>query len=84
MEISPHSRPERHSNDVLVDVGSDITSLTDTAVRKQAEKEWRGPKFPNYATYNQRLTSFANWPRNIFPCREELSAAGFYFTGTYC
>jgi hypothetical protein len=84
MEIRPHSRPERHSNDVFVDVGSDITSLTDTVVRKQAEKEWRGPKFPNYATYNQRLTSFANWPRNIFPSREELSAAGFYFTGTYC
>ncbi|GFG35021.1 hypothetical protein Cfor_08503 [Coptotermes formosanus] len=83
MEIRPHSRPERHSNEVLVDVGSDINTLTETFVRNQAEKEWRGPKFPNYATYKQRLHSFANWPRNTSPSREELSAAGFYYTGKW-
>jgi hypothetical protein len=83
MEIRPHSRPERQSNEVLLDVGSDINTLTETFVRNQAKKEWRGPKFPNYATYKQRLHSFANWPRNT-SSREELSAAGFYYTGTYC
>jgi hypothetical protein len=80
MEVRPHSRPE-NSNDNLLDVGSDINTLTETYVRNQAVKQWRGPKCINYTTYKQRLQSFANWPLSKNPPTEDLSAAGFYYTG---
>ncbi|GFG36290.1 hypothetical protein Cfor_11857, partial [Coptotermes formosanus] len=79
MEFRPHSRPEK-SDDIPPNVGSDINTMTDTYVRHQAGKEWRGPIFMNYTTYKQRLQSFTNWPLGKIPSPEELNAAGFYYT----
>jgi hypothetical protein len=82
MEFRPHSRPEK-SHDIPLDVGSDIHTLTETYVWNQAEKQWRGPKFLNYTTYRQGIQSFTNWPSGKNPSPQALSAAGFYYTGTW-
>jgi hypothetical protein len=80
MEFRPHSRPEK-SDGFPLHVGSDINTLSETYVQNQAEKEWRGPKFLNYTT-DRRLQSFTNWPRGKTSSPQELSAPGFYYTGT--
>ena len=34
-----------------------------------------------FASYEQRLRSFSNWPRHMNQSPKELSLAGFFYTG---
>ncbi|UJZ89032.1 iap-3 [Erannis ankeraria nucleopolyhedrovirus] len=39
------------------------------------------PVHPRYSLVNSRLATFKNWPRSLTQTPEELSEAGFYYTG---
>jgi hypothetical protein len=43
---------------------------------------WNETRFPQYNTYEARLRSYLRWPR-IYPTPENLSAAGFWYTGEF-
>lgn len=43
--------------------------------------ESRGPAYPNFITVEARMRSYANWPLSIKQRPDELSEAGFYYTG---
>ncbi|KAJ8678632.1 hypothetical protein QAD02_014419 [Eretmocerus hayati] len=40
------------------------------------------PDFPDHATYEARLQTFAEWPTSIAQTKEALADAGFFYTGT--
>lgn len=40
------------------------------------------PDFPDYASYEARLQTFADWPTSIAQTKEQLADAGFFYTGT--
>ena len=40
----------------------------------------RRPDFPQYASYETRLQSFALWPTSIVQSKEQLADAGFFYT----
>jgi hypothetical protein len=83
MEFRPHAHPDRgKSDDTPLLVRSDISTLTETYVRDQVQKQWRGLKYFNYTTY-RRLQSFTSWPHGETSSPQELSASGFYNTGTF-
>jgi hypothetical protein len=44
--------------------------------------KWSETKFPDYNTYDARLQTFKSWHR-AKPDLEQLSAAGFIYTGTF-
>ncbi|KAM0732848.1 Apoptosis inhibitor IAP [Formica fusca] len=39
------------------------------------------PKHPEYASYDARLCTFETWPKAMSQTKEELAAAGFFYTG---
>lgn len=39
------------------------------------------PKHPQYTTASSRLASYEIWPRSMKQCPENLTDAGFYYTG---
>lgn len=43
--------------------------------------QYAKPAHPSYSTINNRLATFKNWPRFLTQTPDELSKAGFYYTG---
>lgn len=41
----------------------------------------RGPSYPNYAVYENRLLSFTEWPKSMKQKPKDLAEAGFFYTG---
>ncbi|XP_058067035.1 death-associated inhibitor of apoptosis 1 [Anopheles bellator] len=41
----------------------------------------RRPEYPNYAIEADRLKSFADWPTSMYQKPQQLSDAGFFYTG---
>ncbi|XP_076230544.1 death-associated inhibitor of apoptosis 2 [Nomia melanderi] len=55
----------------------DVTaSLTELGIQTHA-----GPKQPDHATYEGRLSTFSGWPEKLKQTPEILASAGFYYTG---
>lgn len=72
IEIRPNSYAE---NDPVPNGGLSLSKL--------GVQPSRGPAYQSYATLERRLGSFAEWPRSMKQKPEELSAAGFFYTGEY-
>ena len=60
-----------------------IHPLTEQCALNRRVAFWSAPKFPNYNSNHARLATFEDWPHGMTPSPDFLSAAGFYFTGTY-
>lgn len=39
------------------------------------------PKYPEYASYDARLSTYKMWPKEMSQSKEELAAAGFFYMG---
>ena len=39
------------------------------------------PVYPSYLEYHKRIETFSSFPEQIYPRPEELSAAGFWYSG---
>ena len=44
---------------------------------------WQGPKYLVFNTKDSRLKSYTQWPHDMNPSPDSLSAACFYYTGIY-
>jgi hypothetical protein len=42
---------------------------------------WDGPMYPHYSTKSSRMQSFQNWPASSSQSAENLSEAGFFYSG---
>lgn len=41
----------------------------------------KGPKHPEFASYDARLQTFESWPKSMPQTKEQLTDAGFYYQG---
>jgi hypothetical protein len=64
------------------DIGPPIRHTADDhVVLNRAMLRWRDSRFPAYKSYKARVRSYFNWPRRSGPTPEQLSIAGFFYTG---
>lgn len=68
IEIRPNSVAER-------------TESASTELSKLGINQHRGPVYPNYSTKEARLRTFKEWPKSMRQTSDELSEAGFFYTG---
>lgn len=69
IEIKPNSFPEGE------------TRTTRTNLNGLLIQQSKGPTYPNYAIFDNRLLSFTEWPRSMKQKPAELADAGFFYTG---
>ncbi|XP_037931018.1 death-associated inhibitor of apoptosis 1 [Teleopsis dalmanni] len=67
-----NSEPDVLTANINVNVGS---------CRSGTNNSFVYPEYPEYAIETARVRSFAEWPRNMKQKPEELSRAGFFYTG---
>lgn len=70
IEIKPNSIPERG-----------ICNTSGANLHGLVIPQSKGPTYPNYAIYDNRLLSFAEWPRSMKQKPADLADAGFFYTG---
>jgi hypothetical protein len=51
-------------------------------LRQHNTVQWHGPIYPHFSTHNNRIMSFATWPAISKQTAENLSYAGFFYTGS--
>ena len=49
--------------------------------RKHYITQWDGPKYQHYSTHYARMQSYNTWPAYSKQKAENLSNAGFFYTG---
>lgn len=50
-------------------------------LQKFGIEQTRGPSYPNYVVYENRLLSFTEWPKSMKQKPKDLAEAGFFYTG---
>ena len=78
MEYRPHSVPDTPPD---VSPPLPIQDVSDNRYKYKAMIHWKEARYPLLASNAARLRSFLNWPRNLPPTIERISAAGFYYNG---
>lgn len=68
IEIRPNSVAERSES-------------ASAELSKLGINQHRGPTYPNYSTKEARLRTFKEWPKSMRQEPDELSEAGFFYTG---
>lgn len=67
IEIRPNAVAERAEN---------LTALSELGITQH-----RDPVYANYSTVEARLKSFKEWPKSMRQTPDQLSEAGFFYTG---
>ena len=70
MEYRTNSKPEQSS----------VTSSVYLRLQR-AKIVWDGPRYLIYNTKTDRLRTYEDWPRGMNTSHDELSEAGFLYTG---
>ncbi|XP_014228800.1 death-associated inhibitor of apoptosis 1-like isoform X1 [Trichogramma pretiosum] len=84
----PYRLDYRHSAEADTHGSSSGPTSTSTQLPSAARLGCLGigiakrPDFPDYASYEARLQTFADWPTSIAQTKEQLADAGFFYTGT--
>lgn len=76
VEYRPMSAPDTHSFPTGDSQLPSATRLSCLGIGRQ-----KGPKNPEYASYEARLRTFETWPKSMPQTKEQLADAGFYYTG---
>lgn len=58
-----------------------LTNIQDTMKFSLEGRVSKNPKHPEFANYDARLRTFETWPISMSQTKEQLAAAGFYYTG---
>jgi len=53
-----------------------VTNMIELGIQRH-----KAPQRPEYATYEKRLQTFKEWPKNLKQTPEMLAEAGFYYGG---
>nr|CAD7199114.1 unnamed protein product [Timema douglasi] len=67
--------------DIHPSSGVEKTVLGDVSLEKLGVNKTKGPVFPQYASIDARIKSFDGWPLSLKQRPDQLSEAGFYYTG---
>jgi hypothetical protein len=57
------------------------SEMRERLTQVKAVSHWSAPQHMTYGSKLVRFRSFMHWPHNVHPSPEELSAAGFFYTG---
>lgn len=71
----------RYGIEIRPNAVSERSESSPTELSKLGINQHRGPVYPKYSTKESRLRSFKEWPKSMRQNPDELSEAGFFYTG---
>lgn len=74
-------RNNSSSNDVVLDSKFNNDSLIHKNLEDLGVHLHKGPFHPHKASFTSRVQSFETWPSDVPVLKEDLAAAGFFYTG---